>query len=308
MKVVKKVLVIIGPTGVGKTALGIELADGFQGEIISGDAMQIYEKLDIGTAKATPEEQSQAVHHLINTRAFTESYSAADFQQEGREAITQVIEQEKLPIVVGGTGLYIQSLLYDFQLGEKEVSLKQRQYYEEYAQKYGNEHLWHILQKKDPLAARKIHANNRKKVVRALEVMETTGYSIMAPKKQPKALYDYYLIGLQTDRQLLYQRINQRVDEMLANGLLEEAALLYQHRQVQAAQGIGYKEFFPYFSGEESLETAVEKVKQNSRRYAKRQLTWFKNRTDANWYDLVQHPEQLPALKQHIADWLGEEI
>lgn len=303
----KKVLVIVGPTAVGKTALSIEIAKQFNGEIISGDSMQVYKELDIGTAKITVEEQANIKHHLINCREINERYSVADFQKEGRQAIDEIIIKGKLPIIVGGTGLYIQSLLYDFQLGSSEEisSSKFRQKYTAFAKKNGNKALWQELQKKDPKAAEHIHFNNKKRVIRALEVFEETGESILAPKQTPKPLYDYLLIGLETERNLLYSRINQRVDLMMAAGLMVEAKRMYNLKTVQAVQGIGYKEFFPYFMGEISLEKAVEKVKQHSRQYAKRQLTWFKNRMQVQWWDLIKKPYDLINLKIEIEQWLN---
>lgn len=185
-----------------------------------------------------------------------------------------------MPIVVGGTGLYIQSLLWDYKLGnenqQEDPSLREK--YAAFAEEHGKQALWEKLAALDPLAAEKIHFNNLKKVIRALEVYQLTGHSILTPKETPKLLYDAYLIGLDADRTLLYQRINQRVDLMMQQGVLEEAEKLFPFKDQQAAQGIGYKEFFPFFEGELSLEQAVEDVKQQSRRYAKRQLTWFRNR------------------------------
>lgn len=301
-----KVLVIVGPTAVGKTALSIELAKKIGGEIISGDSMQVYRSLDIGTAKVTAEEMAGVPHFLINERDIDESYSAADFQQSARESIAGITAKKKLPIVVGGTGLYIQSLLYDFLLGSdaEEDTGALRQKYEALADASGNEDLWQLLQEKDPVAAEKIHFNNRKKVIRALEVYDQTGFSIFEPKEKPEPLYDFLMIGLNTERALLYQRINQRVDIMLEQGLLEEARLLYPHPEYQASQGIGYKEFFPYFAGEMTLEEAVEKVKMNSRRYAKRQLTWFSNRAQAVWFDLLEKPEAIGEISDLINQWL----
>lgn len=304
----KKVIAIVGPTAVGKTSLSIELAKKFNGEIISGDSMQVYQGLDIGTAKVTPHEMQGVPHHLLDVRTLTENYSAADFQQMGRLAIADITARGKLPIVVGGTGLYIQSLLWDYQLGSREELKAQalREQYTQYAQQNGNEALWQLLAKKDSLAAAKIHFNNQKKVVRALEVFELTGHSIAEPKETPKPLYDFYLIGLDTDRKVLYDRINQRVDLMVEQGLLIEAEKLAATPTVQAAQGIGYKEFFPYFKGELSLAAAVEQVKQQSRRYAKRQLTWFRNRMPVHWYDLVLQPTELTTIETTIATWLQE--
>ncbi|MCB5953247.1 tRNA (adenosine(37)-N6)-dimethylallyltransferase MiaA [Enterococcus sp. BWT-B8] len=304
----RKVLAITGPTAVGKTALSIYLAEKFNGEIVSGDSMQVYRQLDIGTAKVTEQEKKSIPHYLIDCREITESYSAADFQCEGRKYIEEITAKGKLPIIVGGTGLYIQALLYDFQLGgqnEPETSAI-REKYEEYAEKNSNEALWQLLKEKDLKAAEVIHFNNRKKVIRALEVFETTGYSITSPKEKPKPVYDYFLIGLETEREILYARINQRVELMMEQGLLREAKLMAQNRSVQAAQGIGYKEFFPYFDQQLQLEEAVDQVKQNSRRYAKRQLTWFKNRMTAHWIDLVMHPEKLPDLERSVAQWLDQ--
>lgn len=305
MNRLKKVLVIVGPTAVGKTALSIELAQKLNGEIISGDSMQVYKHLDIGTAKVTEEEQAGIKHHLINCRELTDTYSVADFQKEGRQAIESITAKGKLPIVVGGTGLYVQALLYDFELGAKDESTEIREKYQRFAEEQGNQRLWELLQEKDPQAAESIHFNNRKKVVRALEVFEKTGYSILTPKKTPAPLYDYFLVGLETERALLYERINTRVDTMLKQGLLKEAELLFKQPTQQSIQGIGYKEFFPYFEGKETLTEATDQVKQNSRRYAKRQLTWFKNRMNASWWDLVQTPQTIVELETEIVDWLG---
>lgn len=304
-----KVIAIVGPTAVGKTSLSIELAKQFNGEIISGDSMQVYRGLDIGTAKVTAEEMEGIPHHLIDVRDVDESYSAADFQKAARKAIQEISDRGKLPIIVGGTGLYIQSLLWDYKLGNEgeleDDSLRAK--YEAFAEENGNLALWEKLQLTDPLAAEKIHCNNRKKMIRALEVFELTGHSILEPKEQPKEFYDSFLIGLNTDRSILYQRINQRVDLMVEQGLLAEAKNLAKNPTVQAAQGIGYKEFFPYLSGGSSLEAALEEVKLHSRRYAKRQLTWFRNRMSVRWYDLIQQPEKIDEIKTEIATWLAKD-
>lgn len=303
----EKVLVIVGPTAVGKTALSVELAKKFNGEIISGDSLQVYKKLDIGTAKIKTSEMEGIPHHLIDVIEPNETYSVADFQKAGRKLITEITERGRLPMIVGGTGLYIQSLLYDFQLGAKEESVTAvRKKYEELAETLSKKELWEYLKTKDPLAAEKIHWNNQRKVIRALEVFEVTGYSITTPQKEPARLYDYCMIGLNTERALLYQRINQRVDSMLEEGLLEEARFVYELGEVQASQGIGYKEFYPYFKGEESLENVVEQLKMNSRRYAKRQLTWFRNRLDAHWFDLLAESSSMEQIDQLIRTWLEE--
>ncbi|MDB1651864.1 tRNA (adenosine(37)-N6)-dimethylallyltransferase MiaA [Enterococcus durans] len=303
----EKVLVIVGPTAVGKTALSVELAKKFNGEIISGDSLQIYKKLDIGTAKISTSEMSGIPHHLIDVIEPTDNYSVADFQKAGRQLITEITERGHLPIIAGGTGLYIQSLLYDYQLGAKEEVVSDvRKKYEELAEKIGKKQLWEYLKEKDPLAAEKIHWNNQRKVIRALEVFEVTGYSIMTPKEKPQCLYEYCMIGLDTDRKLLYQRIDQRVDQMIAAGLVDEARFVYSLGEIQASQGIGYKELYPYFKGEITLEEAVEQIKQNSRRYAKRQLTWFRNRLKAQWFDLLEQPKQQEEIERVIKKWLEE--
>lgn len=304
-----KVIAIVGPTAVGKTSLSIDLAKRFDGEIISGDSMQVYRGLDIGTAKVTSEEMAGIPHHLIDVRDADQSYSAADFQKAARQTIQAITQRGKLPIIVGGTGLYIQSLLWDYKLGSEgepeDDSLRKK--YEAFAEKNGNQALWEKLRAVDALAAEKIHYNNRKKMIRALEVFQLTGHSILEPKEQPKKLYDSFLIGLNTERTILYQRINHRVDLMVEQGLLAEAKKLAKTPDVQAAQGIGYKELFPYFSGDTSLEEAVEEVKLHSRRYAKRQLTWFRNRMSVHWYDLVKQPEMISTIEAGIARWLEDQ-
>lgn len=304
-----KVIAIVGPTAVGKTSLSIDLAKRFNGEIISGDSMQVYRGLDIGTAKVTAEEMDGIPHHLIDVRDVDERYSAADFQKAARQKIQEISQRGKLPIIVGGTGLYIQSLLWDFKLGSEgeleDDSLRKK--YEAFAEEKGNRALWEKLQTVDSLAAEKIHYNNRKKMIRALEVFQLTGHSILEPKEQPKKLYESFLIGLNTDRAVLYDRINQRVDLMVKQGLLDEAKKLAEMPEAQAAQGIGYKELFPYFSGGSSLESALEEVKLHSRRYAKRQLTWFRNRMSVHWYDLIQQPEMIAEIESDIATWLAND-
>lgn len=309
----EKVLVIVGPTAVGKTALSVELAHLFNGSVISGDSMQVYRGLDIGTAKATATEQQGIPHLLIDEREINEGFSVADFQELGRQYISQVTAEGKLPIVVGGTGLYIQSLLFDFQLGSQESKLADLVLREElmaYAKAKGNDLLWERLKQVDPKAAEEIHPNNVKRVIRAIEVMTATGKSITEQavidfRNLNNALYDVKLIGLATERESLYERINQRVDLMVAAGLLEEAQFVYDnYQESQAAQGIGYKELFPYFAGEEELNSALATVQQNSRRYAKRQLTWFKNRMSVEWWDLLAEPEMKQQLLSEVQRWL----
>lgn len=310
----EKLLVIVGPTAVGKTALSIALAEKFSGEIISGDSLQVYRKLDIGTAKVTEKEKRGIPHYLIDVKEATDEYSAFEFKQSAKITISEIFKKNHLPIVAGGTGMYIQSLLFDFNLGALEESSQDKErriYWENFAKVHGKEKLWQYLDSIDNKAAASIHLNNEKRVIRAIEVFEKTGISILEQqgidiKELSNSPYDVKLIGLETDRELLYERINLRVDIMMKEGLLEEAEYVYSLGEVQSRQGIGYKEFFPYFRGEVDLETCIEKVKQHSRQYAKRQLTWFKNRMTVEWFDLVQHEEQLKDIEKLIANWLAE--
>ncbi|MGV3030326.1 tRNA (adenosine(37)-N6)-dimethylallyltransferase MiaA [Streptococcus suis] len=271
-----KVIVVLGPTAVGKTALGIELAKRYKGEIISGDSQQVYRKLDIGTAKASPEEQAAAVHHLIDVREVTEGYSAYDFAQEATGLIADIASRGKVPLIVGGTGLYIQSLLEGYHLGG-QVDQKQVLAYRAVLDLLSDEALVAMAEQ-----AGLSLQESRRRLIRALE-LQKFGKDLVNKEVNFQPLY----ICLTDDRQALYDRINQRVDKMMAAGLLDEVSWLYQeHPQAQAAMGIGYKEFFPYLAGEISLEEAIDKVKQNSRRFAKRQLTWFRNRMQVPFYSV----------------------
>lgn len=307
-----KLLVIAGPTAVGKTALSIELAKHFNGEIISGDSLQVYKKLDIGTAKVTDNEKAGIPHYLIDVKEPSESYSAYEFKMSAEEKINEISNKNGLPIVAGGTGMYIQSLLFDFQLGSNEADDEARlirEKWEAFALKEGKEKLWHYLDKIDPLAAKSIHMNNEKRVIRAIEVFEKTGISILNQqgidfKDLSQSRYDVKIIGLEADRDVLYARINQRVDLMMTQGLLEEARYVYELGEVQAVQGIGYKEFFPYFRGDLELEDSIEIVKQHSRQYAKRQLTWFKNRMTVEWYDMIKEPHVKNNIIEEVTEWL----
>lgn len=295
----QKIIVIVGPTAVGKTSFSIDVAKKFHGEIISGDSMQIYKKLNIGTAKVTPEEMEDVPHHLIDIKEVDEAYSVADFQKDAAQKIEEIVSRGHLPIIAGGTGLYIESLLYPVSHSKVEPNVELRAELEQFADDHGNEALWERLNKIDPLAAEKIHPNNVRRVIRAIEVCDTTGQlfsSFQNERKKKESNYNPLIIGLNTDRELLYDRINQRVDEMVENGLVEEAKMLWNEvgpeLTTQSTQGIGYGELFEYFNGDVSLDEAVSSIKQGSRRYAKRQLTWFRNRLeDVQWYDFVTQSE-----------------
>ncbi|MBH0349392.1 tRNA (adenosine(37)-N6)-dimethylallyltransferase MiaA [Bacillus pacificus] len=287
----EKVAVIIGPTAVGKTKLSIDLAKALNGEIISGDSMQIYCTMDIGTAKVTKEEMDGIPHYMVDIKNPEESFSVAEFQERVRKHIREITERGKLPIIVGGTGLYIQSVLFDYQFTDDAGDAIYREQMEKLALERGVEYVHKKLQEVDPESAERIHTNNVRRVIRALEIFHTTGekMSDQLEKQENELLYDVSLIGLTMDREMLYDRINLRVDIMMDQGLLEEVEGLYNRgiRDCQSIQAIGYKEIYDYFEGRVSLEEAVSQLKTNSRRYAKRQLTWFRNKMDVTWFDVT---------------------
>lgn len=304
----KKVVAIVGPTAVGKTALSIRLAHDLAGEVISGDSMQVYRHLDIGTAKVTPAEQAGVAHHLIDICNIDERFSAADFQERAKQAMTEITNRHHLPLVVGGTGFYVSALVDNLQLGGDyfdKHSQQIRQKWQAVAEQQGNQAVWDRLNEKDPAATAKIPVNNVRRVIRALEVIETTG-KLFSQQPARQQLADFLLIGLNTDRQVLYQRINQRVDQMVKAGLVDEARWLFDHggAQYQAGKGIGYRELFPYFRGEASLPDAIEQVKLDSRHYAKRQLTWFRNKLPVHWFDLVSGQDRIEDIEEFTKDWL----
>lgn len=304
----KKVLAIIGPTAVGKTALSLELAKKFRGEIISGDSMQVYRGLNIGTAKIMPEERQNIPHYLIDIRNVDERYSVADFVQESQRLIDEISARGGLPMVVGGTGFYLKALLYNMQLGGDhfEQSERVRKKWHAYAVKHGQQALWDHLNQIDPDAARNIPVKNERRVVRALEVYERTGKRFSKQQSTLTPRYDAFVIGLNTDRAKVYDRINARVDQMLSAGLIEEARQLYEAggEQWQSGKGIGYRELFPYFKGKTSAADATEKIKQDTRHYAKRQLTWFRHQIPVHWYDIIADPSVKSDIGMAISEWL----
>jgi tRNA dimethylallyltransferase len=287
----QKLLVIIGPTAVGKTKLSIEMAKQYNGEIISGDSMQIYRGMDIGTAKITKDEMEGIPHHLINIKEPSENFSVAEFQHLVRAKITEIAEKGKLPIIVGGTGLYIQSIIYDYQFSDVPGDETFRLKLEERVREIGSDALYQELVEIDPDSASHIHPNNVRRVIRALEIFHLTGKTMQEfqSRQQPELLYNTALIGLSMERESLYERINLRVDNMVKEGLIAEVKSLYDQdlREYQSIQAIGYKEIYQYLDGYVTLEEAVENLKQNSRRYAKRQLTWFRNKMVVEWFDMT---------------------
>lgn len=288
----EKLVVLIGPTAVGKTRLSIELAKKYNGEIISGDSMQIYKEMDIGTAKIKHHEMEGIPHHLIDIKEPDEGFSVAEFQELVREKISEITVRGKLPIIVGGTGLYIQSVIYDYQFSDAPSDEAIRKELEKRAALEGNEKLHFELQQVDPRSAEKIHPNNIRRVIRALEVYHFTGKTISEyqDKQDPELIYETVIIGLTMDREILYERINKRVDLMIDEGLLSEVEKFYNRglNDCQSIQAIGYKELYEYFDTHMTLEEAIEQLKQNSRRYAKRQLTWFRNKMNVSWFDMSE--------------------
>ena len=292
----QKVLVIVGPTAIGKTSFGIMCANTFNGEIISGDSIQIYKGLDIGSAKPNSDEQNSAKHYLIDIKEPSDNYSVKDFQDLGRTFINKISEEDKLPIVVGGTGLYIKALLYDYEFMDETIDDNQ---YEELS----NEELYNRLKEVDPECLNKIHINNRKRLVRALNVYEKhkIGISEIKQKQEHKPIYDCLIVGLTKDRQELYELIDKRVDKMIDDGLLDEIKGLLTSGitfENQCMQAIGYKEFKNYFMNTKSLQECIDEVKSNSRHFAKRQYTFFKNQLDVKWFDDVD--EALSEVKQWL--------
>jgi len=293
----KKVLVITGPTGSGKTKLSIEIAKLTNGEIVSADSMQIYKEMNIGTAKATLEELSQAPHHMVDIIDVGQNFSVADYKKMAFECIDDIISRNKLPIVVGGTGLYINSIVEEINYFDTGESKEFRDKLNEIAKEQGNEVLYNELCEKDPDAAAKIHINDLKRIIRALEVYEFSKTTITEQQKNSKEIekkYDYIMIGLTTERSILYDRINKRVDVMFEEGLLEEARKIIAKSDVLGTsyQAIGYKELKKYFDGEISLDEAKEVIKRESRRYAKRQLTWFRRNENIVWLDISDNIEE----------------
>lgn len=308
----EKVLAIVGPTAVGKTKLGVELAKRLNGEVISGDSMQIYRGMDIGTAKVSEDEMQGIPHHMIDIKDFSEPFSVAEFQTMVQAHIHDIQSRGRLPIIVGGTGLYIQSVLYDYQFSEAAGDEKLRLELEAYAKEHGNLSLHHKLQQIDPQAAENLHPNNVRRVIRAIEIYETTGMtaSEYQANQSIEPRYQHAIIGLTSEREQLYARIDQRVDEMMSQGLLDEVKELYAHglKGTQAAQAIGYKEIIELLEGQVTQAEAVARLKQNSRRYAKRQFTWFRNKMEMEWFDLTTgtFTKKIGEILYYIAGKLGE--
>lgn len=306
------VIAVVGPTAVGKTALSVEIAKTFNGEIISGDSMQIYQGMDIGTAKITQDEMQGVIHHMIDIRKPGEDFSVADFKMAVETKIKAIADRGKVPIIAGGTGLYIQAILYDYTFPSAERDADLTAELEQELEEIGAVAMHMRLQSIDPEQAAKIHPNNYRRTIRALEVYEATGETMSSRenRQSKEPLYHSILIGLEMERELLYSQINKRVDHMVDKGLIEEAKMFYDMGigHSQAMKAIGYKEFIPYFQGERSVEEAIRRLKRNSRRYAKRQLTWFKNKLPVDWYSITptDAKETFQLILRDLAGFLEE--
>lgn len=284
-------IVLTGPTAVGKTKASIGLAKEIGGEIISADSMQVYQYLDIGSAKIRQEEMEGIPHYLVDVLKPEEEFHVVRFQQMAKEAMKQIYENEHIPILVGGTGFYIQAVLYDIDFTENKGEPEYRKELEEYAKKHGAEMLHDRLRAVDAKAAAEIHANNVKRVIRALEYYHLTGELISAHNEAERAKespYEFRYFVLNDERSRLYERIDSRVDQMMADGLLREVEALKKRgytRDMVSMQGLGYKELLAYLDGEITLEEAVYRIKRDTRHFAKRQITWFKREKDVIWID-----------------------
>ena len=287
----KNLVILTGPTAVGKTSLSINLAKAINGEIISADSMQIYKKMDIGTAKVMPEEMDGIKHYLIDVIDPTEDFHVVKFKQMVEAAIDEIYAKGKIPIICGGTGFYIQAILYDIDFTENEIDKNYRKSLEAFAKEKGNEALHEKLNAIDPESAKAIPAANVKRVIRAIEYFEQTGEKFSAhnaTQKEKNSPYNFAYFVLNDDRQLLYNRIDARVDKMIADGLVSEVKSLLAsgvRKGMTAMDGIGYKELLDYLEGDGSLDDAISLIKQKSRNYAKRQLTWFRKEKEVIWLD-----------------------
>ena len=285
----KKLIILTGPTAVGKTKLSIELAKAINGEIISADSMQVYQQMDIGSAKVKPDEMGGVPHFLIDIMKPSEAFNVVTFQTLAKEAMADIYSRGKVPIIVGGTGFYIQAILNDIEFDENEKSSEIREKYERLLNEHGEAALHKRLMEVDEAAAAKIHQNNSKRVIRALEYFEQTGNKISMHNQEQReriSPYDFKYFVLNDEREMLYKRIDERVDKMIVDGLVDEVKELHEEgytRDMVSMQGLGYKEILEYLDGECTLEEAIYKIKRDTRHFAKRQITWFKREREVIW-------------------------
>lgn len=307
-----KLLVLVGPTAVGKTALSFEIAKQWNCEIISGDSMQVYRGMDIGTAKATPEERRIVPHHLIDIRDPDEPYSVSEFQEDCGSLIEDITARGKLPFIVGGTGLYIQSVVYGYQFSDAGQDEAYREELRRFAAKHGAQALHDRLKEVDPDSAARLHVNDTRRVIRALEIYHLTGRTLTETlaNQSSESPYRHCIIGLTMERKQLYRNIEARVDVMMEQGLVEEVQGLmaqgYDPRLI-SMQGLGYKEIIGYLLGEYTREHAVSLLKRNTRRFAKRQLSWFRHMRGIEWVDLTNH-ENLVSTLRKINDIISRKL
>ncbi len=282
------VIAVVGPTASGKTSLSIEIAKHFSGQVVSADSMQIYEKMNIATAKPTDDEMQGIPHHLIGFQPIDKKFSVAEYVTLAKECIERIHNEGDLPVIAGGTGLYVDSLLQNIQFSKEESNNEIREELTEMFDEKGAEFMLGVLREIDPQTAEKLHLNDKSRIIRALEIYKVTGKTMTEQKilsREEKSPFDALYIGINyRDRNVLYDRINRRVDLMVENGLLDEAKDFYNiDSDKTSCQAIGYKELAPYFNGEKSLEDCLESLKIETRHYAKRQLTWFRKNQNINW-------------------------
>ncbi len=313
MEIKKRPLVILtGPTAVGKTALSIGLAKAIDGEIICADSMQVYRRMDIGSAKITPEEMAGVPHHLIDVLEPDQEFNVVVFQKLAKRALVDIYSRGRIPIVVGGTGFYIQALVYDIDFTENDEDTALRRSLEEQARREGPEALYERLRAVDPESCESIHAHNIKRVIRAIEFYEKTGKKISAhnrEQRQNDSPYNFAYFVLNDDRERIYERINERVDLMMAQGLTEEVRALREsgcRKDMVSMQGLGYKELLSYLEGETSLEEAVYLIKRDTRHFAKRQLTWFRREKEVIWIDKNVFDHESQKILGFMQDFLRE--
>jgi tRNA dimethylallyltransferase len=307
------VIAVVGPTASGKTSLSIEIAKHFGGQVVSADSMQIYEKMNIATAKPTLEEMQGIPHHLIGFQPIDKKFSVAEYVELANECIEKIYNEGDIPVIAGGTGLYIDSLLQNIQFSKEENNTDVRKELTELFDEKGAEYMLGVLREIDLETAERLHLKDKSRIIRALEIYKLTGRTMTEQKilsREEETPYDVLYIGINyRDRNVLYDRINRRVDIMIQNGLLDEAKDFYNtSSDTTACQAIGYKELAPYFTGEKELSECVEKLKQETRHYAKRQLTWFRKNENINWIypdDYESETEMYSSVYEKINEFLG---
>lgn len=307
-------VILTGPTAVGKTTLSIELAKAINGEIISADSMQVYQHMNIGSAKVRPDEMDGIKHYLIDILEPTQDFNIVLFQKYAKEAIDAIYAKNKLPIIVGGTGFYIQSVLYDIDFHENSENATLRRQLEQLVLQNGADYLHNMLKQIDPKAAQTIHANNIKRVIRAIEYYQQTGEKISDHneiEREKEAVYNFCYFVLTDERQKLYTTIDRRVDQMIEEGLVDEVKQLMAmgcKRNSTAMQGLGYKEIFSYLLGEISLDDAIYRIKRDTRHFAKRQLTWFRHEKNVTWLEKYKFAYNETELLNYIKNKVMQKI